>query len=117
MCKITAACRGFAIRANHAERTRVPSKKIFAAFAFFAAKEVGADGCAIWYNMAMEQRDDIFDFGMMDAEDSLIDEVNPDWRDFADGGDELFWRCGCETDFVHPESLSVCPICGRERDI
>ena len=72
---------------------------------------------AIWYNMAMEQRDDIFDFGMMNAEDSLIDEVNPDWRDFADGGDELFWRCGCETDFVHPESLSVCPICGRERDI
>ena len=71
----------------------------------------------IWYNMAMEQRDDIFDFGMMNAEDSLIDEVNPDWRDFADGGDELFWRCGCETDFVHPESLSVCPICGRERDI
>ena len=62
--------------------------------------------------MAMEQRDDIFDFGMMDAEDSLIDEVNPDWRDFADGGDELFWRCGCDTDFVHPESLPVCPICG-----
>ena len=101
--------------------------KIFATFAFFLtivasakevpAKEVGADGCAIWYNMAMEQRDDIFDFGMMNAEDSLIDEVNPDWRDFADGGDELFWRCGCETDFVHPESLSVCPICGRERDI
>ena len=48
---------------------------------------------------------------------SLIDEVNPDWRDFADGGDELFWRCGCDTDFVHPESLPVCPICGRERDI
>ena len=24
MCKITAACRGFAIRANHAERTREP---------------------------------------------------------------------------------------------
>ena len=91
--------------------------KIFATFAFFAAKEVGADGCAIWYNMTMEQRDDIFDFGMMNAEDSLIDEVNPDWRDFADGGDELFWRCGCETDFVHPESLSVCPIGGRERDI
>ena len=64
--------------------------------------------------MTMEQRDDIFDFGMMNAEDSLIDEVNPDWCDFADGGDELFWRCGCETDFVHPESLSVCPICGRE---
>lgn len=64
--------------------------------------------------------DNLDDFGMMSAEDSLVDEVSPDWRDLSDdtfGQDNLFWRCGCSPDCVHPESLSVCPTCGRERDI